>query len=154
MESVFEKSVRKEATIFDDVVDAVVRVFRFIARKFCGLVLDGNVRSRVRPIASILARPIGLPQPEIIVLLCAAEREQELRARQNARYAAVVDNAPDAILTIDADGAIQFANPAAARASMPTVRSSSAMKSGSRSCIGDTLTAMRPTRKPAARQRA
>ena len=50
---------------------------------------------------------------QIFDVSIAAERDQVLRARQNARYAAVVDNAPDAILTIDADGLIQFANPAA-----------------------------------------
>ncbi len=38
-----------------------------------------------------------------------------LRERQNARYDAVVGSAPDAILTLDADGTIQPANPAAAR---------------------------------------
>jgi PAS domain S-box-containing protein len=59
---------------------------------------------------------------QIFDVTVAAEREQVLRARQNARYAAVVDNAPDAILTIDADGAIQFANPAAARAFDSTAR--------------------------------
>ncbi len=43
----------------------------------------------------------------------AVERERVLRARQNARYAAVVDSASDAILSIDAEGLIQFANVAA-----------------------------------------
>ena len=44
-----------------------------------------------------------------------AGRERILRERQNARYDAVVGSAPDAILTLDAEGKIQFANPAAAR---------------------------------------
>ncbi len=44
-----------------------------------------------------------------------AGRERLLRERQNARYDAVVGSAPDAILTLDADGKIQSANPAAAR---------------------------------------
>ena len=44
-----------------------------------------------------------------------AGRERILRERQNARYDAVVGSAPDAILTLDADGKIQLANPAAAR---------------------------------------
>jgi PAS domain S-box-containing protein len=44
-----------------------------------------------------------------------AERERVLRERQNARYDAVVASAPDAIVTFDADGAIQLANPAAAQ---------------------------------------
>nr|WP_246718909.1 response regulator [Microvirga terrestris] len=45
----------------------------------------------------------------------AVRREQVLRARQNARYDAVVNSAPDAILTLDAQGLIQLANPAAVR---------------------------------------
>lgn len=44
-----------------------------------------------------------------------AERERVLRERQNARYDAVVLSAPDSILTLSADGVIQFANPAAAK---------------------------------------
>lgn len=65
-------------------------------------------------------RPLG-PQPfescmvQITDVTVATERERVLRARQNARYASVVDNAPDGILTIDAVGLIQFANPAAER---------------------------------------
>src|SRR5580692_1001059 len=42
----------------------------------------------------------------------ATRRERYLRDRQNARYA-VVANAPDLIITVDRDGLIQFANPAA-----------------------------------------
>ncbi len=45
----------------------------------------------------------------------ATERDRVLRERQNARYDAVVQSAPDAILTLSSDGAIQMANPAAAR---------------------------------------
>jgi len=43
----------------------------------------------------------------------AVERDKVLRERQNARYDAVVDGAPDAILTLDTKGVIQMANPAA-----------------------------------------
>lgn len=42
----------------------------------------------------------------------ATERDRVLRARQNARYDALVDSAPEAILTLDTSGAIQLANPA------------------------------------------
>jgi PAS domain S-box-containing protein len=45
----------------------------------------------------------------------AVKRERLLRERQNARYDAVVDSAPDVILTLDDDDIIQFANPAADR---------------------------------------
>ena len=43
----------------------------------------------------------------------ATQREQYLRKQQNARYDAVVDSAPDVILTVDDEGLIRFANPAA-----------------------------------------
>jgi len=43
----------------------------------------------------------------------ATNRERYLRQQQNARYDAVVESAPDVIITIDHDGLIQFANPAA-----------------------------------------
>ena len=45
----------------------------------------------------------------------AVKRERLLRERQNARYDAVVDSAPDVILTLDDEDTIQFANPAAGR---------------------------------------
>jgi PAS domain S-box-containing protein len=72
-------------------------------------------------IHDLSVRPIGKKTDrhcliQIFDVTVAAQRDQVLRARQNARYAAVVDNAPDAILTIDSDGLIQLANPAAARA--------------------------------------
>jgi PAS domain S-box-containing protein len=69
---------------------------------------------------NISVRPVG-ERPDLRCLLqvldvtVAAERERVLRERQNARYDAVVGSAPDPILTLDADGTIQFVNPAAAR---------------------------------------
>ena len=52
---------------------------------------------------------------QIADVTVADERERVLRERQNARYTAVVDNAPDAIFTVDQLGMILQANPAAAR---------------------------------------
>ncbi|MGZ3273288.1 MAG: PAS domain S-box protein [Phenylobacterium sp.] len=52
---------------------------------------------------------------QITDVTVAVERDRVLRDRQNARYSAVVDGAPDAILTLDAKAVIQMANPAAAR---------------------------------------
>ena len=52
---------------------------------------------------------------QVVDVTVMASRERILRDRQNARYDAVVGSAPDAILTLDADGRIQSANPAAAR---------------------------------------
>jgi PAS domain S-box-containing protein len=68
---------------------------------------------------NISVRPLGdKPYSRCIIQIsdvtAASERERVLRERQNARYAAVVDNAPDAILTVDADGLVQLANPTAA----------------------------------------
>ena len=64
--------------------------------------------------------PIGIsPNSECLIhivdVTMAAERERFLRDRQNARYDAVVASAPDAILTLDDEGVICLANPAAAR---------------------------------------
>jgi PAS domain S-box-containing protein len=43
----------------------------------------------------------------------ATKRERYLREQQKARYDAVVASAPDGIMTVDEEGRIQFANPAA-----------------------------------------
>jgi PAS domain S-box-containing protein len=71
-------------------------------------------------IHDIVVRPLGrMPHSRCLVqvndVTVAVQRERVLRQRQNARYDAVVNSAPDAILTLDADGVIQLANPAAAR---------------------------------------
>jgi PAS domain S-box-containing protein len=60
-------------------------------------------------------RPILHCLLQIVDVTAMAGRERILRDRQNARYDAVVGSAPDTILTLDAEGTIQFANPAAAR---------------------------------------
>jgi PAS domain S-box-containing protein len=52
---------------------------------------------------------------QIANVTVAAERDRVLRERQNARYDAVVDSAPDVIFTLDAEDTIQLANPAAVR---------------------------------------
>jgi PAS domain S-box-containing protein len=46
----------------------------------------------------------------VVDVTMAVRRERYLRDRQKARYDAVVENAPDAILTVDADGIIRLAN--------------------------------------------
>jgi PAS domain S-box-containing protein len=68
----------------------------------------------------VSVKPLGdMPYRECVIqvfdVTTAAERERVLRERQNARYAAVVDSAPDAILTIDSEGVIQIANTAVER---------------------------------------
>jgi PAS domain S-box-containing protein len=65
-----------------------------------------------------VSAPLRTPQScliQITDVTVAANRENLLRQRQNARYAAVVDTAVDPILTFDSEGIIQLANPAARR---------------------------------------
>ncbi|WP_334162488.1 hybrid sensor histidine kinase/response regulator [Phenylobacterium sp.] len=71
-------------------------------------------------IHDVAVRPVGeKPFKRCVVQIAdvttAAERERVLRQRQNARYDAVVESAPDPILTFDSEGLIQLANPAAAQ---------------------------------------
>jgi PAS domain S-box-containing protein len=63
----------------------------------------------VRPLAGVVPRCLV----QISDVTVAVERDRMLRERQNARYDVVVDSAPDAILTLDTNGVILFANPAA-----------------------------------------
>ncbi len=68
---------------------------------------------------NVTVSPLPGPSARCLVQISdvtvAVERDRVLRERQNARYDAVVDSAPDAILTLDTKGLIQMANPAAAR---------------------------------------
>jgi PAS domain S-box-containing protein len=52
---------------------------------------------------------------QVFDVTAATRRERVLRERQNARYHAVVDSAPDVIVTLDDTGLIQLANPAASQ---------------------------------------
>ncbi len=76
-------------------------------------------RSKQALLHDITVSPVGI-QPVtacmvfVIDVTMATNRERYLRQQQNARYDAVVESAPDVIITIDHDGRIQFANPAAA----------------------------------------
>ena len=64
----------------------------------------------VRPIGS---KPYERCLVQVTDVTASAHRERVLRLRQNARYDAVVNSAPDPILTLDAQGVIQTVNPAA-----------------------------------------
>ncbi|THD81715.1 MAG: PAS domain-containing sensor histidine kinase [Phenylobacterium sp.] len=79
-----------------------------------------KTQARGSLIHNAAVRPLGeKPYPACLIqvfdVTVSTDRERVLRQRQNARYDAVMDSAPDPILTIDAQGLIQFANPAAAR---------------------------------------
>ena len=61
----------------------------------------------VRPVSSVHANYCLLQITDVTV---AVTRERVLRERQNARYHAIVDSAPDAIVTIDENRNIQWVN--------------------------------------------
>jgi PAS domain S-box-containing protein len=79
-------------------------------RTRAGLPLIHNVS--VRPLGQ---RPYSHCLLQISDVTSAAHRERVLRDRQNARYDAVVESASDAILTLDSNGLVQFANSASLR---------------------------------------
>jgi PAS domain S-box-containing protein len=66
-------------------------------------------------VSLVSAADLRLCLIQIVDVTVASERERILRERQRARYDAVVDSAPDVILTLDVVGVIQLANPAAQR---------------------------------------
>jgi PAS domain S-box-containing protein len=68
---------------------------------------------------NIVVRPISSGQTNFCLLqindvTISVSRERVLRERQNARYHAIVDSAPDAIITTDLEATIQWVNGAAA----------------------------------------
>lgn len=90
----------------------------FISSSLNRELLPLKTRSGRPLIHNVTVRPLAGEPPRCLVqvtdITVASEREKVLRERQNARYDAVVDSAPDAIVTVDAEGIIQVANPAAA----------------------------------------
>ncbi|MFD2225231.1 PAS domain S-box protein [Microvirga arabica] len=93
---------------------------RLLTHSLHPFLLPLQTRSGKQLIHNVSVRPLGTPPDlrclvQIVDVTVAVQREQVLRERQNARYDAVVNSAPDAILTLDAQGVIQLANPAAAR---------------------------------------
>jgi PAS domain S-box-containing protein len=82
-------------------------------------VLPLHTRSRQVLLHDISVSPIGkaaAPNGCVIAITdvtAATRRVRYLRDQQDARYDAVVASAPDIILTVDEEGLVQFANPAA-----------------------------------------
>jgi PAS domain S-box-containing protein len=80
-----------------------------------------RTRAGLPLIHNMSVRPFGPELPyshcllHIIDVTVASQRERVLRDRQNARYDAVVESASDSIVTLDANGIVQFVNPAAVR---------------------------------------
>ncbi|MBJ6127025.1 hybrid sensor histidine kinase/response regulator [Microvirga splendida] len=92
---------------------------RLLTHSLHPFVLPLQTRSGRQLIHNVSVRPLGTRPDlrclvQIVDVTVAVQREQVLRERQNARYDAVVNSAPDAILTLDSQGVIQLANPAAA----------------------------------------
>ncbi|GLH76672.1 two-component system sensor histidine kinase/response regulator [Bradyrhizobium sp. SSBR45G] len=80
-------------------------------RTRAGLPLIHN--ATIRPFGSQL--PYSHCLVQIVDVTVTTQRERVLRERQNARYDAVVESASDVIVTLDVNGIVQFANPAAVR---------------------------------------
>ena len=81
-------------------------------------VLPLRTRAGLPLIHNVTIRPLGtIPYTHCLMQVAdvtgAAHREQILRERQNARYEAVMESAPDIILTLDSAGVVQLANPSA-----------------------------------------
>ena len=117
IEEIFpETSSSRLVTAVTEALDAGVSTV--VSASLHGALLPLQTRTGRRLIHNLTIRPIAGEPPRCLVqvsdVTMAAEREKVLRDRQNARYDAVVDSAPDAILTVDAEGVIQLANPAAA----------------------------------------
>jgi PAS domain S-box-containing protein len=111
-----EASSSRLATAVTEALDAGVS--SVVSSSLHGALLPLRTRTGRRLIHNLTVRPIAGERPRCLIqvsdVTVATEREKVLRDRQNARYDAVVDSAPDPILTVDAEGVIQLANPAAA----------------------------------------
>ena len=84
-----------------------------------GVIFPLTTRAGRNLLHNVIVRPLPGTAPSCLIQISdvtvAVERDRLLRERQNARYDAVVDGAPDAIITLDTKGLIQMANPAAIR---------------------------------------
>jgi PAS domain S-box-containing protein len=93
---------------------------RLLSQSLHPTLLPLRTRSGQNMIHDATVRAVDYPPSrycliQVFDVSVAVKRERLLRERQNARYDAVVDSAPDVILTLDDEDIIQFANPAADR---------------------------------------
>ena len=93
---------------------------RLLSQSLHPTLLPLKTRSGQDMIHDVTVRAVDYPPSrycliQVFDVSVAVKRERLLRERQNARYDAVVDSAPDVILTLDDEDIIQFANPAADR---------------------------------------
>src|SRR5580698_5451477 len=102
------------------VTDALASgVSSVLTQSLNGAVLPLRTRDGRAMIHNVAVQPLVQAPARALIQITdvtiAADRDRVLRERQNARYDAVVQTAPDAIVTLSSDGVIQMANPAAGR---------------------------------------
>jgi PAS domain S-box-containing protein len=110
---------------FTRLLAAISEALTLNSSSFLTHILNRNLlplktRAGLEMIHNVSVRPLGKSPDlrclvQIVDVTASAYRERVLRERQNARYDAVVEGAPDGILTIDTEGLIRFANPSANR---------------------------------------
>jgi PAS domain S-box-containing protein len=110
---------------FDRLTSSVSEALNLGTSSFLTFLLNRGLlplrtRAGLPLVHNVSVRPLGkLPYHRCLIHVVdvtgAAHREQVLRDRQNARYDAVMASAPDVILTIDASGTVQYANPSTVR---------------------------------------
>jgi PAS domain S-box-containing protein len=93
---------------------------RLLSQSLHSALLPLKTRSGQNMIHDVTVRAVDSGQGryclvQVSDISVAVKRERVLRDRQNARYDAVVESAPDVIVTLDDKGIIQFANASAAR---------------------------------------
>jgi PAS domain S-box-containing protein len=110
-------------------IDAIERAIDFALTGGASTLLTNAMHPELLPLTTLAGQPLlhdvvisplpGAPSSgcllQIIDVTEATRRERFLRDRQNARYYALVESAPDVILNVDSEGVIRLANAAASR---------------------------------------
>jgi PAS domain S-box-containing protein len=110
-------------------IGPIERAVEFALTGGASTLLTNAMHPELLPLATLAGRPLlhdvvisALPGPpsggcmlQIIDVTEATRRERFLRDRQNARYYALVESAPDVILNVDSEGVVRLANAAASR---------------------------------------
>jgi PAS domain S-box-containing protein len=118
IEAIFpDAAASRLAAAVDQALDSGVS--SLLTQALHGAIFPLATRAGRKLLHNVIVSPLPGPVPRALIQISdvtvAVERDRVLRERQNARYDAVVDGAPDAILTLDTKAVIQMANPAAVR---------------------------------------